>query len=147
MRAHLYRAVLECRLQELRGEEARSEGLRLPSSGNVGSIPLCDSFDEYARLACPRVGLPFDEPERARMGALWERHKHLERPMRAFNMLRGVFARPIERLVSCSIAAPRTASYYGCSSDECMLIASLISYCSIGSNSILIASDGSSDDV
>jgi hypothetical protein len=147
MRAHLYRAVLECRLQELRGEEARSEGLRLPSSGNVGSIPLCDSFDEYARLACPRVGLPFDEPERARMGALWERHKHLERPMRAFNMLRGVFARPIERLVSCSIAAPRTASYYGCSSAECMLIASLISYCSIGSNSILIASDGSSDDV
>ena len=63
------------------------------------SIPPCASFDEYARLACPRVGLPFDEPERARMGALWERHKHLERPMRAFNMLRGVFARPIERLV------------------------------------------------
>ena len=119
MRAHLYRAVLECRLQELRGEGARSEGLRLPSSGNVGSIPLCASFDEYARLACPRVGLPFDEPERARMGTLWERHKHLERPMRAFNMLRGVFARPIERLVSCSIAP----------------------------NSILIASDGSSDDV
>ena len=44
MRAHLYRAVLECRLQELRGQGARTEGLRLPSSGNVGAIPPCSRY-------------------------------------------------------------------------------------------------------
>ncbi len=99
IRHHLYRAVLECRLQQLRGEQARAEGLRLPSSGNVGTIPPCATFDEYARLACERVGVAYDAAEQLRMGALWETHRHLERPLRCFCMLRGVLSRPIERIV------------------------------------------------
>ena len=98
-RHHLFRCVVECRLQQLRAPTARTDGMKLPRDGNVGSIPPCETFAEYARLACERVGLTWDDEERGRMATLWEAHKHLERPMRCFCMLRGVLQRPIERII------------------------------------------------
>ena len=42
----------------------------------------------------------YDEEEAAKLNAMWEQYKHLERPMRCFVMLRGVLSRLIERLVT-----------------------------------------------
>ena len=98
-RQHLFRCVLEARLQQIRGKPAPS-GMRLPRDGNVGSLPPFDSFEQYAPRACERLGVVYDEEEAAKLNAMWEQYKHLERPMRCFVMLRGVLSRLIERLVT-----------------------------------------------
>ena len=87
IRHHFYRCLLECRLTEMRAHHG-SDGLHLPRQGNVGSMPSCSSFGEYARLAAAKLGYTFDPEEEARMHALYERHAHLERPLRCFVMLR-----------------------------------------------------------
>ena len=74
--------------------------MRLPRDGNVGPLPPFDTFDQYAARACSRLGVVYDEAEAARLGALWARYEHLERPMRCFVMLRGVLARLIERMLT-----------------------------------------------
>ena len=46
-----------------RQERYASDGHTLPREGNVGQIPACDSFAEYARLAAARLGLQYDDAE------------------------------------------------------------------------------------
>ena len=100
-RQHLYRCVLEARLQELRGPQVASpSGMRLPRDGNVGSLPPFERFSEYAPRACERLGVAYDANEQAVLEALWEKHAHRERPMRCFVMLRGVLSRLIERMLT-----------------------------------------------
>ena len=107
-RAHLYRCVLECWLHERRAAAAPPgpatacdavTAMRLPREGNVGPLPRCATFAEYARLASERLGAPRDAEAEARWAELWEAHRHLERPLRAFVMLRGLLSRPLERLL------------------------------------------------
>ena len=125
-RHHLFRCVLECRLRELRaaGETegagaARGDGMKLPRDGNVGPIPPCDTFERYAQLAFERLGLRFDDDEASALDALWRRHAHLERPLRCFVMLRGVLARPIERLVVLDrLLFVREAGYHDAFAEE-----------------------------
>ena len=99
-RQFLYRCVLEARLQQLRQPDAKANGMKLPRDGNVGPLPACDSFAEYAEKACGRLGIVWEEEEAARLDALWQCYSHLERPMRCFVMLRGVLSRPIERMIT-----------------------------------------------
>ena len=98
-RHHLYRCVLECRLQELRAPGVVASGMKLPRDGNVGPLPQCSTFAQYAQLAYGRLGLTYDADEAARLDGLWSAHAHLERPLRCFLMLRGVLSRPIERVI------------------------------------------------
>ena len=73
--------------------------MKLPAEGNVGTLPPCASFAEYAPLAAAKLGLRWDAAEAATMDALWAAHAQLERPLLCFLMMRGVLARPIERLI------------------------------------------------
>lgn len=100
-RHFLYRCVLEARLRELRDPGVRAEGLKLPRDGNVGSLPICHTFGEYAELALPRLGIEYGDAEAARMAQLWERYgAPFERKMHCFVMLRGVLSRIIERVIT-----------------------------------------------
>ena len=56
------------RLSEIRSSHG-SEGLHLPREGNVGPLPQCSSFVDYARLAAARLGYAYDDEEEARMQA------------------------------------------------------------------------------
>ena len=101
-RHFLYRCVLEARLRQLREPGAPLPGgLKLPRDGNVGSLPVCHSFEQYAELATARLGIKYDEDEKARMAALWATYGvPFERKMHCFVMLRGVLSRIIERVIT-----------------------------------------------
>ena len=53
----LHRCVLEVRLAQLRAPGVRADGMKLPRDGNVGPVPPCASFLEYAQRASERLGL------------------------------------------------------------------------------------------
>ena len=104
-RHHFHRCLLECRLEQIRQSATGAEmgykpdGHELPREGNVGQLAPCATFEEYAQHAAARLRIDFSEQERARMLQIHSQYETLERPLRAFQMLRGLFARPIERLL------------------------------------------------
>ena len=89
--------------------------MKLPRDGNVGSLPICHTFDEYARLALLRLRINYDDAEAARMAGLWERYgAPFERKMHCFVMLRGVLSRIIERVITLDRFQPA----FGCQHPE-----------------------------
>ena len=118
-RQFLFRCVLEVRLQQLRQPGAKADGMRLPRDGNVGAMLPCATFEEYARKACGRLGIEYDDAEAATLAELWEAHAHMERPMRCFVMIRGVLSRPIERLLTLDrLLFMREAGLHEAAADE-----------------------------